>query len=188
MRIRTWDELSDSQQAGRIAVEVGAFSWYASDRLVAADRAHRSTSDFVALYAVERGEVVAQVAAGRVPFRTPAGPVEVSAIRTVTTRVDAARRGWARRLLEEAHAREAEAGRAYALLWTSPAWYAHHLYTELGYRDVWASPLALRRFLRPRGPNPFRPARRPSFPRSRRSTARRPRTPSASLPDRRATS
>jgi hypothetical protein len=93
---------------------------------------------------VEGRELLGQVVVRRLPYRTVSGVEEMSGLSAVTTRVDARRRGVARALLTEAHAREAASGRRFSLLWTSPGWYAHQLYRDLGYSDVWMPPLAAR--------------------------------------------
>jgi FR47-like protein len=82
-------------------------------------------------------------------FTSPAGTEEFVGVSGVETRPDVLRRGVARALFEELHARQRRTGRRWALLWTHRTWGAHHLYEELGYRDVYSPPAALRKLGRP---------------------------------------
>lgn len=151
MRIVTWDELPRTTDAPRAALGLAAFSWYLERAAVNEYRRRRfATADYVGLFALEQGEVVGQTLVLRLPFRTASGPEVVSGVASVTTRFDLRRRGIGRALLTEAHRREREFGGNYALLWTNPSWFAHRLYEQLGYSDVWSSPLAVR--LLPRRP------------------------------------
>jgi len=145
VRVVTLDELPVELEAARHALAHGAFSGALSREALAVYRRHDfELSDYVALFGVERGRLLGQVFVLRFPYRTRAGVEPVAGIAGVTTAVGAARRGVARRLLEEVHRREGAAGVRFALLWTSPSWHAHHLYERLGYRDVFVPPLAVR--------------------------------------------
>lgn len=145
MRILTWDELPSSVEAERVGLELAAFSGPLDRRTVEVyRRARLLLSEYVGLFAVDRGEILGQTAALRIPYRTRSGVETVTGVASVTTRRDAGGRGIARTILEEVHRREAEAGARFALLWTNPSWYAHTLYERLGYRDVWIPPLAVR--------------------------------------------
>ncbi len=145
MRTLTFDELPAALEAQRAALGLGAFSGYLDRRAVRAYRRRGlELSDYVGLFAVDGGRLLGQVVVLRLPYRARDGAETVAGIASVTTAPHARRRGVARGLLEEAHRREREAGARYALLWTSPSWYAHDLYESLGYRDVFVPPLALR--------------------------------------------
>jgi GNAT superfamily N-acetyltransferase len=113
-------------------------------------------SDYQALLAVEDAQILGKVETIVLPYVAPTGSEVAAGISGVVTRPDALRRGIARALLEEAHTRERTAGRHWAFLWTHRSWAAHHLYEELGYRDVYSPPAALRTI--PRTPAPSLPA------------------------------
>ena len=101
--------------------------------------------DHTGLYAVdENNDLLSRVEVHRVPFRTREGLEQVSCISSVATRPDAAGRGLATRLLEEAHARERKAGINFSLLWTRSSWIAHRIYERLGYQDILSFPYALK--------------------------------------------
>ena len=108
-------------------------------------RARRALyADYVGIFAVDGGHVVGQTYVKRIEYTFPEGTETVSAIASVGTRPDRARAGIARRVLEEVHSREREAGIRFATLWTNRSWGAHRLYERLGYRDVYAFPWATR--------------------------------------------
>src|SRR5208282_316560 len=115
------------------------------------------------IFAVDAGTVVGQTFVLRIPYTFPHGTETVSGIAGVATRLDHARTGVARRILEEVHRREREAGIGFSTLWTNRSWGAHRLYEKLGYRDVYAPPWAVRvppaRSSSPPGRN-VRPGRR----------------------------
>lgn len=145
MKVLTFDELSPDQDRSRALVNLAAFgSVYDRARVEVYRRRLGCFSDYVGVFAVDGGKVLGQVFVLRLPYEFPDGPDVMSAIATVATRPDAGRRGIARRLLREAHRREREAGVRYASLWTNRSWGAHRLYEELGYRDIYATPWAVR--------------------------------------------
>ena len=101
---------------------------------------------YFGVYAVDGGEVQSVVRVLRLPYAFANGDREtVSAIQGVVTRRERSGRGLARRLLEEVHRREAEAGIRFALLWTGHAMMAHNLYLSMGYGDVYTPMVAIRR-------------------------------------------
>jgi GNAT superfamily N-acetyltransferase len=157
MRILAWDELSPALEAERLALSLAAFSGVLDRRTVEAwRRASGGPTEYVGVFAVERGHLVGQVLALRIPYRTVSGAIAAVGVASVTTRATAAHRGVARTLLEEVHRRERDAGTDLALLWTSPSWFAHRLYEGLGYHDVYTPSVAVRLLgrdprLRPRG-------------------------------------
>jgi GNAT superfamily N-acetyltransferase len=145
VRILELSELSE-----RLGEQVPVLHWLDGDPPVdlAAIRRRRRlgypSSDYEMLLAEERGQLLGKVEATVQPYLTPAGTESVVWVSGVATRPDAVRRGVARALLREVHARERSAGRHWAFLWTHRPWVAHQLYEELGYRDVYAPPSTLR--------------------------------------------
>ena len=101
-------------------------------------------ADYVGLCAVERGRVLSSVAVHRFPFRTRQGDCTCSGLGAVATLPSHARRGLARKVIEEAHRRERESGSPFMLLYTGRSIVAHTLYESLGYRDVLEFPRAVR--------------------------------------------
>ncbi len=113
---------------------------------------------YVALFAVERGEILSRVGVIRREMVTAAGRLRFTGITDVVTRPDAGRRGLAARLLRAVHRRERSAGMPWTFLWTRRSWGAHRLYETLGYEDLLSLPVAvvkLRRGQRPRRPAGF---------------------------------
>ena len=149
MRIVELSELPD-----RLGPQIGALNWLDGDPPYDARFLHRlralgyPASDYQALLAVEGGQVLGKLDTTIHPYVTPAGTEQVVWVSGVETRPDALRRGVARTLLGEAHARERAAGRRWAFLWTHRSWVAHRMYEQLGYRDVYSPPAALRRLAR----------------------------------------
>lgn len=154
MRFLTFDELSPSMDRERLLVHLAALGG-ATDRRAVGIWRRRSDlySEYVGVFAVERGRVLGQTLVKRLSYTFPDGTEKIGAIASVGTRPDRARRGIARQILEEVHRREREAGIRYVALWTNRSWGAHRLYQQLGYRDLYAYPWAVHA---PRG----RPSRR----------------------------
>ena len=100
-------------------------------------------ADYFGIFAVDAGTVVGQTFVLRIPYTFPHGTESISGIAGVATRLDHARTGVARRILEEVHRREREAGIGYSTLWTNRSWGAHRLYEKLRVRDVYAPPGAV---------------------------------------------
>jgi GNAT superfamily N-acetyltransferase len=101
---------------------------------------------YFGVYAVEGGEVQSVVRVLRLPYTLANGDrVSVSAIQGVVTRRERSGKGLARKLLEEVHRREAEAGMKFVFLWTGHAMMAHNLYLSMGYEDVYTPMLAIRK-------------------------------------------
>ncbi len=101
-------------------------------------------ADYVGVFAVEGGRVLGQTLVKRLAYTFPDGTETIGAIASVGTRPDRARRGVARAILTEVHRREREAGIRHVALWTNRSWGAHRLYEQLGYRDIFPVPWALR--------------------------------------------
>ena len=145
MRIVPFDALPPRLEPERAAIEVAAFSSRLPRAAIQRMRRLRyAFSPYVSLFALDGARLLGGVHVLRLPFGGRHGPMTVSGIGGVTTRADAARRGVARALLEEVHRREVDAGSRFAILWTNRSWFAHDLYTELGYRDVYVPPVAVR--------------------------------------------
>lgn len=146
MRIRTFDELTPSMDSARLLVHLSSLGGAADRNAVRLWRARSDLfSDYVGVFAVERGEVLGQTLVKRLAYTFPGGTERIAAVASVGTRPDRARHGVARRLLEEVHRREREAGVRFVSLWTNFSWGAHRLYEQLGYRDTYAFPWAVRR-------------------------------------------
>lgn len=145
MKLLGYDELPVAYDPGRALVSLAAFGEFRHRRTI--DLWRRRTSqlaDYVGVFAVDHGAVVGQAFVERIAYTFPHGTETVSGVAGVSTRLDHARAGIARRILEEVHRREREAGIDYATLWTNRSWGAHRLYEELGYRDVYVPRLAVR--------------------------------------------
>ena len=145
VRLVGYDELPTSMDSGRALVHLAAFGGVADRRSTDVWRRRTSSlADYVGIFAVDGETVVGQTFVLRVPFTFPHGTEMVSGLAAVSTRLDYARAGIARRILEEVHRRERESGIRYSTLWTNRSWGAHRLYEKLGYRDVYDPPLAIR--------------------------------------------
>ena len=145
MKLVTYDELPESSDSGRAVVQMAAFGGFPPRRTIEAWRRRSSRiADYVGVFAVDRGEVVGQAFVERFPYTFPHATETIAGIAGVATRLDRARTGLARKILVEIHRREREAGIAYATLWTNRSWGAHRLYDDLGYRDIYVPPMAVR--------------------------------------------
>jgi len=164
MKLVSYDELPEEYDSGRALVYLAAFGGFADRANIDAWR-HRTSAfaEYTGLFALDRGSVVGQTFVRRIAYTFPHGTETVSGIAAVSTRLDHARAGVARRLLEEVHRREREAGIRYSTLWTNRSWGAHRLYEKLGYRDIYNPSWAVRVVTsgRPgRRPGGVRPGRR----------------------------
>ena len=145
MRILSFDELSEAQDRSRALVSMAAFgNVFDRERVETYRRRLKCFSEYVAVFAVNRDDVLGQVFVLRLPFEFPDGSGQISAIASVGTRPDVGRTGVAETLLREVHHREREAGLRVAALWTNRSWGAHHLYEKIGYRDVYSPPWVVR--------------------------------------------
>ncbi|HTW39913.1 MAG TPA: GNAT family N-acetyltransferase [Thermoplasmata archaeon] len=145
MRFLAFDELTDSMDTERLLIHAASLGG-AVDRRVVRLWQQRSSlyEEYVGVFAVEGGHVVGQTYVKRLPYTFRDGVETVGAVASVGAHPAHARHGIARRLLREVHRREREVGRRYVTLWTNRSWGAHRLYEELGYRDVYPVPWALR--------------------------------------------
>lgn len=145
LRLVPYDQLDPALERERLALTIGAFSGVLDRRaLEVLRRGDADPTEYVGLFAVERGHLVGETLVLRMAYRGARGALRVAGVSSVTTRVDARRRGVATALLKEVHRRERARGLPYALLWTSQGWLAHRLYEELGYRDVYTPSIAVR--------------------------------------------
>lgn len=145
VQLRTFDELDPSLEAQRALLQLTAFGGLFGRRpLERWRKLSEAMADYVGVFAVERGEVIGQTFVVRLPYEFPEGPDVVGGIAAVATRPDLGQRGIARKVLEEVHRREHEAGADRCLLWTNRSWRAHGLYERLGYRDLYDIPTAVK--------------------------------------------
>jgi GNAT superfamily N-acetyltransferase len=145
VKLLTYDELPDRCEASRAIVHLAAFGGFPDRRTIEIWRTRTSSfADYVGVFAVDRGTVVGQTFVDRIAYTFPHGTETVAGLAGVATRLDYARAGVARRVLEDVHRREQEAGIEHAILWTNRSWGAHRLYETLGYRDVYEPPWAAR--------------------------------------------
>jgi GNAT superfamily N-acetyltransferase len=162
MRYLTFDELTPEMEADRTLIHLASFGGVFPRRSIDIWRRRlKIFSDYVGVFAVERGRLLGQTFALRIPFTFSGGTEPVTGIAAVGTRPDRRRAGVARGILTEIHRREREAGVHFSTLWTNRSWGAHRLYEKLGYRDVYSSPWAVhapvaRRRPKPRGVGPGR--------------------------------
>ncbi len=155
MRIVPFDDLTDRQHADRALLSLAAFGVAVPRTLVEKRRRVFPEPEYVSLHAVDRDRVVGQLSVVRFPYAFREGIETVAGLAALSTHPGRARTGIARSLLAEAHAREEGAGIRHVTLWTNASWGAYRLYQELGYRDVYSSPWAVR----PPRPAGDRPAR-----------------------------
>ncbi len=94
---------------------------------------------FFAVYAVEDGTVIGQVAVYRLPMVTAEGPEDIGGVCAVCTHPAFSRRGIATRLLDEAHIQMRAVGLRFSTLGTARYRVAHMLYQKRGYDDVFTS-------------------------------------------------
>ena len=115
------------------------------DRTGRARKTGYPSADYFGLYAVEGGRILSTVRVVRMPYTFPDGHIEtISGVLSVITRQDSRGQGLARRLLDEVHTRERNAGSRFSLLW-SESITAHRLYESMGYEDVYTPDIATKR-------------------------------------------
>jgi GNAT superfamily N-acetyltransferase len=147
LRIVDYDDIPDTYEP-QLQLLDASTGWSPMDsgRLEQARKTGYPAAPYFGVYAVEGSEVQSAVRVLRLPYTTGDGKREVvSAIQGVVTRRERSRMGLAKRLLEEVHRREAEAGIRFAMLWTGHSIMAHNLYTSIGYEDVYTPKLAIRK-------------------------------------------
>ena len=143
--IREYDDLPARYEADRAALALTAFFGFPDRALIAEYRRRGGPlADYAGLFATEGRELLGQAMVYRFPYRGSGRTRMAEGVALVSTRADAARRGIARRLLEEFHRRARSRGVEDVLLWTNPSWGAHRLYESLGYVDIYSPPYRLR--------------------------------------------
>src|SRR2546428_4150440 len=134
MRVRTYDEI-DPLAAFRLGVVSFGSAW--DEAKVRRVRAHdRTYLEEFALYAEERGRVLAQVVPRRLAVRTPHGLEEVGGLAAVCSHPGVWGRGFARRLIEATHDRLRELGLSASDLTTRRDIRGYGLYAKLRYADL----------------------------------------------------
>src|SRR2546422_4398785 len=134
MRVRTYDEI-DPLAAFRLGVVSFGSAW--DEAKVRRVRAHdRTYLEEFALYAEERGRVLAQVVPRRLAVRTTNGVEEVGGLAAVCSHPGVWGRGFARRLIEATHDRFRELGLSVSALTTSRNIRGYGVDRKLGYVDL----------------------------------------------------
>src|SRR2546425_4733885 len=133
MRVRTYDEI-DPLAAFRLGVVSFGSAW--DEAKVRRVRAHdRTYLEEFALYAEERGRVLAQVVPRRLAVRTTNGVEEVGGLAAVCSHPGVWGRGFARRLIEATHDLFRELGLSMSALTTSRNIRGYGVYAKVGYVD-----------------------------------------------------
>jgi predicted N-acetyltransferase YhbS len=144
MRFLSFDELPHATEPSRALLQIAAFHSFTGRAKFEVFRRHGRCADYGGVFAVEGDRVLGEVYVLRIPYTLRDREETVAGLATVTANPDRRRVGIARRLLQEAHDRERDAGISFVTLWTNPSWGAHALYGKLGYRDVYSAPWAVR--------------------------------------------
>jgi len=134
MKVRAYDEI-DPLDAFRLSLLAFGSAWDAAKirRVRATDR--RYFNDF-ALYAEERGRVLAQVVPLRFSVRLSTGLEEVGGLAGVCSHPSVWGRGYARRLMDAVHDRFRELGFRISTLTTSRNIRGYGVYAKMGYVDL----------------------------------------------------
>src|SRR5256886_12634704 len=154
MKVRAYDEI-DPLDAFRLSLLAFGSAWGAAKirRVRATDR--RYFNDF-ALYAEERGRVLAQVVPLRFSVRLSTGLEEVGGLAGVCSHPSVWGRGYARRLMDGVHHRFRELGFRISTLTTSRNIRGYGVYAKMGYVDLAPFRAAVRRSSRRRAPYGYR--------------------------------
>lgn len=154
MRVRTYDEI-DPLEAFRLGVLTFGIAW--DEPKVRRVRAHdRTYLEEFALYAEERGRILAQVVPRRLAVRTTGGVEEIGGLAAVCSHPAVWGRGFARRLVEATHDRFRELGLRMSALTTSRNIRGYGVYAKLGYVDLAPFQQAVRRVDRSKNPQGYR--------------------------------
>lgn len=142
MKILEYDDV-DSQQV--LELSITCFNWFLGpDEVKTIRRVDKRVPDYFALYAVEKGEVQSQVGVVTLDIQCDYGVEKVGFIWGVCTKSNAARKGIAGKLMEEAHARLASEDIACSFLGTGKSLLAYNLYRKMGYMDFISMDRALK--------------------------------------------
>jgi hypothetical protein len=146
MKILTQNELPDKLDFQIQLLHLSAnWSIFGLSEMSKARKLGYPTPDYCALYAIEGDEILSKIEAIRINYEFPTGKKILCGISGVVTRRDKARYGLARNLFEEVHRREKAIGTEFIILCTSRSNKAHELYSSLGYIDVYAPPIAIKK-------------------------------------------
>ena len=164
MKVRTYDEI-DPVDAFRLSVVAFGSAWDEATigRVRSSDP--RYLKEF-ALYAEERGRVLAQVVPLRFPVRLASGVEEVGGVAGVCSHPSVWGRGFAHRLMDAAHTRLREPGLRISTLTTSRNIRGYRVYAKMGYADLAPFRSAVRRVTGRTPPKGYRlrAASRPDMP------------------------
>ena len=146
MKILIFDELREDFDAQIQLLQRGA-NWgiFDFEQIKRSLKLGYPSSPYYGVYGIEENEVICKVEVIEFEFETINGIETVAGIAGVLTRQDKSREGLARKLLENVHQREKEAGIKISLLWTGCNNKAHNLYESLGYVDVYGPTFAVRK-------------------------------------------
>lgn len=134
MQIRTYDEV-DPYDVYQLTL--AAFGWGLVERWVRQSiRRDPRVLEGFAIYAVERGKLLAQVIPLRMSVRLTCGPEAIGAIAGVCSHPSVWGKGYARRLMKNAHEMYRELGLRISTLTTSRNIRGYRLYRKLGYVDL----------------------------------------------------
>jgi predicted acetyltransferase len=134
MEILRYDEI-DQQEAFMLNINALWFPFTPtriSTRIKNDDRWSRDSC----LYLVDKGKILSQVAALRIPTKTVDGEETILGVAEVATHPAFTRKGYAAKLMNMFHDRSREEGIRIAFLLTRSSFVAYNLYLKLGYRDL----------------------------------------------------
>jgi GNAT superfamily N-acetyltransferase len=154
MKVRTYDEI-DPDDAFRLTFLTFGEAWDEAKvrRVRASDKRYL---DGFALYAEERGRVLAQVVPLRFQVRLASGVEEVGGVAAVCSHPAVWGRGYARRLMEATHDLFRSINLRISTLTTSRNIRGFGLYDKLGYVDLAPFRAAVRRVRQPKTPKGYR--------------------------------
>jgi predicted acetyltransferase len=134
MKILQYDEI-DQQEAFMLNINALWFP-FTPTRINTRIKYDDRWSEDSSLYLVDKGKILSQVAALRIPTKTVDGEEMILGIAEVATHPKYTRKGYARKLMELFHDRSREEGMRIAFLLTRSSFVAYDLYLKLGYRDL----------------------------------------------------
>jgi predicted acetyltransferase len=134
MRILHYDEI-DHQEAFMLNINALWFPFTPTRIKTRIEYDDRWSSD-TCLYLVDKGKILSQVAALRIPTKSVDGEEMILGVAEVATHPAFTRKGYARKLMELFHDRSREEGMRIAFLLTRSSMVAYDLYLKLGYRDL----------------------------------------------------
>lgn len=155
MRIRTFDEV-DPFEVHKLLL--ASFGWAAPEaKFLRQIRTDPRTMEGYAVYAVERGRVLAQVLPLKMPVRLTTGVETVGGVAAVCSHPDVWGQGYLRGLMDHVHGMYRDAGLRIAALTTSRNIRGYGVYRKLGYVDLAPFYRATKRIARrPRRPGDVR--------------------------------